>query len=161
MVVKEVHDPDRVLEADDDMQSRGVEGQAHGRLLELLAEFLLEVVFAVLVRPDAHGSVCAASREQLLLDTDVKTVDLLRVERRNQVMIVLLRVGSFKVYVYLNDLVRVGCEHNRVFARRKSNSQDLVIHHVLVKHFVVFFVVRRWKEILAFYSFVGHPHVGV
>mmetsp|Transcript_127451 Transcript_127451/g.360643 ORF Transcript_127451/g.360643 Transcript_127451/m.360643 type:complete len:789 (+) Transcript_127451:685-3051(+) len=79
---EEVHEPELVGEAHDEVEPARVEGDAEG----LLAEELAELLGLVVVVPDPHRLVGAARNDQLLPHADVQAQDRPGVEGRQHVV---------------------------------------------------------------------------
>lgn len=116
-----------------------MQGKAVCRLVEVTDDFQSELVF--LVRPNSDCPVGTACGKKLLLYANVQPVHLLGVERSHQVLVLLLRVRTLKVDVHFYYLMRVRREYYLVFLWREGHVDGLVVHDVLVKHFVVLFVL--------------------
>mmetsp|Transcript_78047 Transcript_78047/g.221291 ORF Transcript_78047/g.221291 Transcript_78047/m.221291 type:complete len:483 (-) Transcript_78047:124-1572(-) len=111
---EEVHEPQLVLKADDEVEARGMEGNTVGLLIEELAEVarLLDVV------PHAHGLVHATSHHQGLPRADVHPQDCPGVESRQDR---LKRRGLLRLEQVLaqqRQLVQLG--------RRRGHGEDLL-----------------------------------
>ena len=77
--VQNVHHAHLVAEANDDVQSAGVERQSMRFEVALVAELRLEHI-ASSVRPQPDCTIRRASCDELLLDADVEAMNLLGVE---------------------------------------------------------------------------------
>lgn len=128
------------METYDHVEAGRVKSYTGGRLLKLLAEIHLETISTFLVRPDPHCAVRAARCEKLLFNARIKAYDLLAVKRGDEVLVLLFGERSLQVDVDFDDLARVCCKYNCVFARRKRHAYRFMVHHVLVEHSILAFV---------------------
>ena len=121
-----------------------------GLLLRCVAKLRLEHV-ARCVGPETHSSIARASGDELLLNAHVQTVNLLRVEGGDQVLVLLALVRSTQVNHDFDQLARTGREYDCVLVWRQSQSCDLVNVDVLVHHLTSRVVVahRRWNQIIS------------
>lgn len=87
LLIEDVHNLNGFLEADNHVETTGMNGNGECLLRELLPQLQLEVVSRGVVGPEAHRSIVSARGHQLLLNAEVQTVDLLRVERRDEVVV--------------------------------------------------------------------------
>ena len=73
-------------------------------------------------------------------------MDLLGVERCDQMFILLALVGTTQVYHDLDKLARARREHNCVLLRRQSQSCDLSDVDILVDHLASGMIVPHWRR---------------
>jgi len=108
LLVENVHDLHRLLKADDHMEATGMDGNRKGLFRELLPQLELEGVARGVVGPETHRAIVCTGGHQLLLDAEVQAVDLLRVERRDEVVVGELLVrGLVQVDLDRNNLAGV------------------------------------------------------
>ena len=114
----------------------------------------------IAIRPDTNSSICTTCCKQLLLDTYIETINSLWVERRDQIIILLVEGWSLKVYFNFNDLIWIGCKSQKIFTRGKCNIKRFVVHYILIKYFIVFFILWMHSQIITtFYTFVRSSHI--
>ena len=118
-------------------------------LLRLLTELGLEHVSGR-VRPETHCTIRRASRNKFLLDTHVESMNLLGVERCDQMFILLALIGTTQVNHDLDQLARARREHDCVLLRRQRQSCDLGDVDILVDHLAPRMIVphRRWNQVI-------------
>jgi hypothetical protein len=87
-----------------------VDSYGVGLFFELLDDIRGQFILSAVV-PDSNGSVAGASSYDLFLKADIHAEDGVRVERTDQVTVVLVVRRPFKVNWYFKDLIRAHGEH--------------------------------------------------
>ena len=91
-VFKDVHHTDFVEEANYNLETGRMKGYTAGIVLEDLIDFQFE--FRVVIFPDFNSLIAWACRYQVLLDTDIHSIDRSRMEGMYEILI-----DSFDVFV--------------------------------------------------------------
>ena len=123
---EDIHHPDTIEEADNDLEACWMEGDTHGIILELLIDLQFEAKRWA-VTPDLHSLVRGAGGNQILLNAHIHTGDRPRVERMHQIL-----VGSFHALwliveqadVHSINLVVIRGEYDLVLTSRQINGFD-------------------------------------
>ena len=85
------------------------------------------------VRPETDRAIGRTCGNQLLLGAYVEAVDLLRMERRNEMLVFLIIVRAFCVELrHLHDLVVGRRENDCIFTRAERDRLDSLNVDVLV-----------------------------
>lgn len=97
------------------MKTRGVHSHREGFLLELLDDVRGQFILLAVI-PHSDSPVTRASGYDLFLEAHVHAEDRVRVEGADEVGVMLVIRGPFKVNWNLKNLVRAHCEDEGVFS---------------------------------------------
>ena len=110
LFLENVEHPNAVWEADNHMETGGVDRHRVSFFFKLLNNVRSQLIFSAVV-PNSNSSVTGASSHNLLFEADIHTEDRMRVERTYQVAVVLVVRRPFEVNWYFKDLVWAHGEH--------------------------------------------------
>jgi hypothetical protein len=111
---EDIHHSDLVSESNNYVETRRMECYTISFILEYFTNFQC---FSIVI-PNSDCFVNAASRNQILLHTNIQSMDLSRVIRINKVFISGIVSGSLQVHIHLHDLVVFSGEEKNVFCAR-------------------------------------------
>ena len=92
------------------METGGVDCHRVSLFFKLLNNVRSQLILSTVV-PNSDSSVTGASSHNLLFEADIHAEDRMRVERTDQVAVVLVVRRPFEVNWYFKDLVRAHGEH--------------------------------------------------
>ena len=139
-----------------------MEGEGVRLEVTLADELGVERAVASGVRPEAHSAIGRARGNELLLDADIEAVDLLGMERRNEMFVFLVIIRTFCVELrHLHDLVVASRKDDSILTRAKRDGLNRLDVNILVDEAQLGLVFLAHVVFLGGEKIIGrvNPHI--